>query len=76
MKKAERTENPLNVEVIQVRVMPATVAKLKADVTALEKDVADKQKVIDKRKADLATQQQVSADMDVRIGNLEAVIVP
>ncbi len=76
MKNAERTEKPLNVEVIPIRVRPAVVAKLQADVTALEKDVADKQKVIDKLKNDVTTQQQVAADLDVRIENLEAVIVP
>ena len=73
MEKAERTEKPLNVEVIPIRVRLAAVAKLQADVTALEKDVADKQKVIDKLKNDVTTQQQVAADMEQRITNLEGL---
>jgi predicted nucleic acid-binding Zn-ribbon protein len=76
MKNPEVIEKPINVEVIPVRVKPATVAKLRTDVTALEKDVADKQKEIDKLKTDVAAQQQVSVDLEQRIGNLEAVIVP
>ena len=73
MKKAERTEKPIKVEVIPIRVQPATVAKLQTDVIALEKDVADKQKVIDKLQTDVTAQQQVSADIEQRITNLEGL---
>ena len=73
MKKAERIEKPLNVEVIPIRIRPAAVAKLQTDVIALEKDVADKQKVIDKLKDDVTVQQQVAADIEQRITNLEGL---
>ena len=66
MKSAEIIEKPINVEVIPRRVNPATVEKLQADVVALEKDVAAKQKVIDKLRTDIDTQEQ-------RITNLEGV---
>ena len=73
MKKAERIEKPLNVEVIPVRIMPATVENLRTDVTALAKDAGDKQKVIDKLEANLAAQQQTSTSLEQRIVNLEGL---
>ncbi len=59
--------------VIPVVVKPAEFKKLQGEVTTLEKDVADKQIVIDKLQADLTTQQQVSAALEVRIGDLESL---
>ncbi len=64
MKSAEIIEKPIDVEVIQRRVKPETVEKLRADVTAMEKDIADKQKVIDKLQTNVTLQ-------DGRIKSLE-----
>lgn len=66
MKSAEIIEKSTKVEVIPRRVKPETVLKLQADVIALKKDVADKQKVIDKLQTDMILQ-------DERIGNLEGI---
>lgn len=66
MKPAEVIEKPINVEVIPRRVNPAIVEKLQADVVALEKDVGAKQKVIDKLRTDVDSQEQ-------RISGLEGL---
>ena len=66
MKRARTNEKPLKTEVIPVRVKPETVAKLQADVVVLEKDVADKQVIIDKLQADIGLQND-------RITNLEGL---
>ena len=47
----------IKTEVIPVTVKPATVAKLREDVTTLEKDAVDKQIVIDQLQADVASQK-------------------
>jgi len=64
MKQAERIEPAIKVVAIPVMVSPATVAKLRTDVTVLKQDVLDKQKVIDGLKTDLTT-------LDARVGDIE-----
>lgn len=69
MKNAEKTEEPLEVEAIPVRVRPETVEKLQADVIALEEDASDKQKTIDKLQLDISA-------LTGRVEVLEATIIP
>ncbi len=59
----------MGTETIPVRVKPAVVKKLRADVAVLELDVDEKQKTIDKLQVDLGKQ-------DVRLMAVEAVITP
>ena len=64
MKNAEVVEKPIKVEVIPATVKPGDFKKLQVEVAALEKNVSDKQKVIDKLSADLMA-------LDARVGEIE-----
>ncbi len=59
----------MKTEVILRRVKPEAVEKLQAEVAALELDVAEKQKIIDKLQTDLGKQ-------DVRLKAVENTITP
>lgn len=61
----------MEVEVIEVRVKPADFKKLQGNVVVLEKDVSDKQKMIEKLQSDLATQQQAVIDLTERVDAIE-----
>ena len=61
----------MEVEVIEVRVRPADFKKLQGNVVVLEKDVSDKQKMIEKLQSDLATQQQAVIDLTERVDAIE-----
>ena len=73
MKLAEVIEKPIEVTVRTRRVSPTEFKSAQDNIVALEQDVSDKQKAIEKLQSDFNDQLLTITGLEERIVNLEGV---